>query len=127
MSVTYSKINKSEEDRRVKRTQASRPKITNGIPNNSEGINGDIRYGNLRAGGIKLFIKINNQWHSFTPDNTNSFSNVIEDFKKITYTITNLTIDRTYNANSTSTAELADILGTLITDLSNLGILKVTR
>jgi hypothetical protein len=33
------------------------------------------------------------------------------------YTVTNLTTDRTYNANSTSTAELADILGTLIEDV----------
>lgn len=36
----------------------------------------------------------------------------------------NVTVDRTYDANSTSTAELADILGTLITDLINIGIIK---
>lgn len=33
------------------------------------------------------------------------------------YTITNLTTDRDYNANGSSTAELADVLGTLIGDL----------
>lgn len=33
------------------------------------------------------------------------------------YTITNVTPDRTYNANSTSMDELADVLGTLIADL----------
>lgn len=33
------------------------------------------------------------------------------------YTITNLTIDRTYDANGSSVAELADVLGTLITDI----------
>lgn len=33
------------------------------------------------------------------------------------YTITNDTENRTYNADSTSTAELADILATLISDL----------
>ena len=35
------------------------------------------------------------------------------------FTVTNLTLDRTYDANATSTAELADILGTLITDLAS--------
>jgi hypothetical protein len=33
------------------------------------------------------------------------------------YTITNLTYDRTYNANGSSTGELADVLGTLIRDV----------
>ena len=39
------------------------------------------------------------------------------------YTVTNVTVaDRTYDADSTSVAELADILGTLISDLQNRGI-----
>lgn len=41
-----------------------------------------------------------------------------------TYTITNGTTDRTYDANATSTDELADILYTLIQDLKTLGILE---
>lgn len=40
-----------------------------------------------------------------------------------TYTITNLTTDRAYDANSTTTDELADVLGTLIADLKNLGLI----
>ena len=39
------------------------------------------------------------------------------------YTVSNLTTDRTYDANSTTTDELADVLGTLITDLKVNGIL----
>lgn len=38
------------------------------------------------------------------------------------YTETNVTTDRTYDADATSTAELADILGTLIKDLRVKGI-----
>ena len=38
------------------------------------------------------------------------------------YTETNVTTDRTYDANSTTVAELADVLGTLIADLRALGI-----
>ena len=34
-----------------------------------------------------------------------------------TYTITNDVTDRTFDANSTTTAELADVLATLIRDL----------
>ena len=40
------------------------------------------------------------------------------------YTITNGTIDRTYDANASSTDELADVLYTLIQDLKTLGILS---
>ena len=41
-----------------------------------------------------------------------------------TYVESNVSEDRTYDADSTSTAELADILGTLITDLRTYGIVK---
>ena len=34
------------------------------------------------------------------------------------YTVTNLTTDRVFDADATSTAELADVLGTLIDDLN---------
>jgi hypothetical protein len=40
------------------------------------------------------------------------------------YTMTNVTTDRTLDANSTSTAEIADVLGTLITDLKERGIIS---
>jgi|TARA_Y100000310_G_scaffold18374_1_gene18055 hypothetical protein len=40
------------------------------------------------------------------------------------YTTTNVTTDRTFNANSTSEAELADVLGTLIADLTSIGLLQ---
>lgn len=39
------------------------------------------------------------------------------------YTVSNVTTDRTYNANSTNVDELADVLGTLITDLIAKGII----
>ena len=39
-----------------------------------------------------------------------------------TYTATNVSTDRSYDADSTSTAELADVLGTLIADLRRLGL-----
>jgi hypothetical protein len=41
-----------------------------------------------------------------------------------TYTPTNVTTDRTYDANATSTDELADVLGTLIADLQKIGLIK---
>jgi hypothetical protein len=39
-----------------------------------------------------------------------------------TYTVTNLSTDRAYDANATTTAELADVLGTLIADLRTMGL-----
>ena len=40
-----------------------------------------------------------------------------------TYTPTNVTTDRAYDADATTTAELADVLGTLIADLKALGLI----
>jgi len=40
------------------------------------------------------------------------------------YTITNVTPDRTYDADATAVAELADVLGTLIADLQAYGLLQ---
>lgn len=39
------------------------------------------------------------------------------------YTVSNVTTDRTYNANSYTMDELADVLGTLIADLQSVGLL----
>jgi hypothetical protein len=41
-----------------------------------------------------------------------------------TYTTSNVSADRSYDANSTSTEELADIVGTLIVDLKSAGAIK---
>jgi hypothetical protein len=40
------------------------------------------------------------------------------------YTVTNRTTDRTYDCNATTTDELADVLGTLINDLTTYGLLQ---
>ena len=40
------------------------------------------------------------------------------------YTVTNHTVDRTYDANASSTSELADVLGTLLLDLINNGLMQ---
>lgn len=40
------------------------------------------------------------------------------------FVVTNVTTDRTYNADSTSTEELADVLGTVIAALQDKGILE---
>jgi len=41
-----------------------------------------------------------------------------------TYTIANVSTDRSYDANSTSISELADVLGTLIADLQASGMIE---
>lgn len=40
------------------------------------------------------------------------------------YTVSNLTIDRTYDATATSVAELARVLGSLINDLTAAGYMR---
>lgn len=48
----------------------------------------------------------------------------IEELPVETYTPTNVTTDRSYDADSTTVAELGDVLGTLIADLQTAGILE---
>lgn len=48
---------------------------------------------------------------------------IIKLFKSAAYTVTNVTTDRSYNANVTSIGELADVLGTLISDLQATGLI----
>ena len=114
-----------DEARLVKSTKAGLPKVVRRKPYPSDGNDGDIVLGNT-SNGIKLFAKIGNKWYTFSSDEQTL--DVLEDnisaSNQDKYTITNFTEDRTYNANSTSTAELADILGTLIRDLKRLGFLK---
>lgn len=43
--------------------------------------------------------------------------------RSATYTASNVSTDRSFDANSTSLDELADVLGTLITDLKAVGII----
>ena len=95
-------------------TRALTTKIVRVKPTSAEGSSGDIAIGSTSS-GMKLFVKLGNVWHTFSPD---------KEAPTETYKISNLTLDRTYNANSTNAAELSDILGTLIHDLHKFGLLK---
>ena len=100
-------------------TRALTPKIVRVKPTSAEGISGDIAIGNTSS-GMKLFVKLGNVWHTFSPDKEVPIEK---------YNVSNLTLDRTYNANASSPAttrinELADVLGTLIHDLHKFGLLK---
>lgn len=44
---------------------------------------------------------------------------------RTTFTITNQTEDRTFDANTAADAEIADVLATLIEDLAALGLVDV--
>ena len=115
------------DTRILSHTKGFSPKIVRRKPASNDGSDGDIAIGNTPS-GIKLFAKLGNKWYSFSADK--QALDVVKDNIEIptanTFTVTNLTTDRTYNANSTTVAELADILGTLIRDLKELGFLKST-
>ena len=112
-----------DRDTRILQGNAAlNPRIVRTKPNPSEGKSGDIAIGDTSV-GMKLFVKLGNIWHAFSPDKEDSTGQTtIEKYK-----ISNLTLDRAYNANSTSTAELADIIGTLIRDLDKSGLLKYIK
>lgn len=58
-----------------------------------------------------------------TPHFRTENGTVINLFKSAAYTITNVTTDRSYDANSTTLDEIADTLGTLIADLQVTGLI----
>ena len=102
------------DTRILSHTKGFSPKIVRRKPASNDGSDGDIAIGNTPS-GIKLFAKIGNRWYSFSAD---------KDVTLETYEVSNLTTDRAYNATSTTVAELADIIGTLINDLRKFGFLK---
>ena len=51
------------------------------------------------------------------------FYNVTPTVQSAAYTPTNVSVDRSYDADATTTAELADVLGTLVADLQLTGII----
>ena len=117
--------NFEDKVRQLSTTKSYAPKIVKRKPSSSEGKEGDIALG-LTAKGIKLYAKLGNRWYSFSSDEQalESVKDNINASIASQYSISNLTTDRTYNANSTTLAEIADILGTLIKDLDKLGFLK---
>lgn len=79
-------------------------------------------------------IRVNDSGH-FVLDSTNGnkigtattqklgFWNATPVVQPAAYTVSNVTTDRTYNANSYTMDELADVLGTLIGDLQSIGLI----
>lgn len=61
-------------------------------------------------------------WHDQTTDRWREITSSGYDASAV-YTPTNVVTDRTYDANSTTVAELADVLGTLIADLQAKGMI----
>ena len=64
-----------------------------------------------------------NKWASRTIDDIEKILDSIERPINSGYQMSNVTVTRTLNANSTTTAELADVLATLIDDLKARGML----
>jgi len=128
MTFNLSNIRKSRIEKLLDHNKADVISIVRNIPGVGEGADGDIAVGATSA-GVKLFIKISGKWHSFTPDNVNSFENVMDNHKKKEYIITNFPASplRSYDANSATNDNLSDVLGTLIKDLSDLGIIKLKQ
>ena len=124
MAFNIANILKTRHEKLLDHNKSDIPSVVRKMPSNAEGSDGDMAVGATPA-GIKLFAKIAGRWYSFSPDNTNNFKNVMQDNQKKEYIITNLTSDRDYNANGGDIAIVSDVLGTLIRDLSNLGIIKL--
>ena len=59
--------NKTRQERLLQSTKGFRPTTGIGVPRQSEGNTGDIKL-NSTPNGIRLFIKFNNQWISFKPE-----------------------------------------------------------
>lgn len=95
------------------------PKVTRGssAPSTGTWANGDICWKTNPANGTHIgFVCVT----AGTPGTWRPFGAVQG---SNTWTVTNSVTDRSYDANATTTDELADVLGTLITDLKTAGVL----
>ena len=114
--------------RQISVNKSYAPKIVKRKPSISDGKEGDIALGATPA-GIKLYAKLGNKWYTFTADE--SKESVVKGDSEI-YNITNLTASAGYdvsesrnlNATSFTSANIVQLLATLIKDLSKLGFLK---
>ena len=61
MAIKYPNIGKSREERALHHKKGFRPKVTRGVPSQSEGFDGEIRISNT-TNGLKLYVRYNNQW-----------------------------------------------------------------
>jgi len=115
--------------------------IVHGGTGGATGDGGDLRLsgGTAGAGGVQGKVSIYDSTSGFhaylntallsTSDKTFTFPNASGTFMLLPaspadYTTSNVTTDRAYNANATSIDELADVLGTLIADLTAIGLLQ---
>ena len=81
--------------------------------NSSSGTDGDVDIGLATTPNVRLGASGTNL----------GFFGATPVARPAAYTPSNVTTTRTYDADSTSTAELADVLGTLISDLQSLGLI----
>jgi archaellum component FlaG (FlaF/FlaG flagellin family) len=114
MSVKYPNISKSREERLINYNKSYSPKIVKSKPSNLEGSEGDIAMGNT-VSGMRLYIKLNNQWHAFSPT---TIDNIVTG---------NLSV--TGNATITATAYLAGTTIAIrppVTNLADDGSIPIT-
>jgi len=105
---------KTRQERLLQSTKGFRPLIGRGVPSQSEGANGDIRI-NGTTQGMRLFIKFNNRWMSFKPeDNTVLVDNVIERSLKTDAEEINLSAGSWGNVDTTDYALTLPELGTYL-------------
>ena len=94
---------------RVHKGVTGRPTVTTTQRDNIAPVNGDSVY-NSTTGKVEVYESP--AWVS-SPVNQSA-----------SYSTSNVSVDRTFDADATSTAELADVLGTLIADLKASGIIQ---
>ena len=70
--------------------------------------------------GMVLYDSTLGQFHAYD----GAWKQVILVGTPADYTVSNVTTDRTYDANATTIDEIADIVGTLISDLQSIGLLQ---
>ena len=68
--------------RRLANKKASRVSKGRGVPSPAQGNDGDMRM-NETDGGMKLYVKMNNQWFGFTPDAMSGTSKTSTESTKI--------------------------------------------
>lgn len=94
----------------------------NGAVGTGTGIGGDIVFNTAPAGGAGSARNALVEKVRISQAGVVTIANTLIVGSQQTYAISNVSTDRTYDANATTLDEIADVLGTLIADLRTIGL-----
>jgi len=109
--IRYEGKDALREARNLHHQKGFRPSVGNGVPSPSEGSDGDVKF-NSTIDGMKMFVKHQGQWVSFSPD-SGGYGIQAPDHDSGWVTVTKGSSTTVYNVNHNLNSQLLLVHGYL--------------